>query len=82
MKQMQGDLASLQRQIKDEVKKVVDGLERDARSRVEKEASLKKRIGEVKGDDHDRRAGRCAAEGPRRHAKSQARGTRARAEGL
>ena len=49
MRQIQGDLASLQRQIKDEVKKVVDGLDRDAKISIEKETSLKKRISEVKG---------------------------------
>ena len=49
MRQIQGDLSSLQRQIKDEVKKVVDGLDKDAKITIEKEASLKKRIAEVKG---------------------------------
>lgn len=49
MRQIQGDLASLQRQIKEEVKKVVDGMDRDAKISAEKESSLKKRIAEVKG---------------------------------
>ncbi len=48
MRQVQGDLASLQRQIKDEVKKVVDGLEKDAKIAADKEASLTKQTGAIK----------------------------------
>jgi polysaccharide biosynthesis transport protein len=50
MRQVQGDLTSLQKQIKDEVKKVVDGLERDAKTAAEKEANISKQIGGIKVD--------------------------------
>ncbi len=48
MRQVQGDLASLQRQIKDEVKKVVDGLEKDAKIAADKESSLAKQVAGIK----------------------------------
>lgn len=48
MKQLQGDLASLQRQIKVEIQKVVDSLERDARIAADREAGIKRRIEETK----------------------------------
>lgn len=44
MRQVQGDLAALNRQIKDEVRKVVDGLERDAKIAREREDGIAKRI--------------------------------------
>ncbi len=48
MRQVQGDLASLQKQIKDEVKKVVDGLEREAKVAVEKEITITRQIAGIK----------------------------------
>lgn len=48
MRQVQGDLTALKKQIEDEVKKVVDGLERDARIAADKEASFSKQIAALK----------------------------------
>lgn len=48
MKQLNGDLASLNRQIKAEVQKVVESLERDARIAAEREGSIKRRLEETK----------------------------------
>ncbi len=48
MRQVQGDLAALNRQIKDEVRKVVDGLERDAKIAKEREDGIAKRIDAAK----------------------------------
>jgi hypothetical protein len=43
---VQGELQALQRQIKDEVRKVVDGLEREVSIAREKETAIARRIGE------------------------------------
>lgn len=48
MRQVQGDLAALNRQIKDETRKVVDGLERDAKIAKEREDGVVKRIDAAK----------------------------------
>jgi uncharacterized protein involved in exopolysaccharide biosynthesis len=48
MRQVQGELSALQRQIKDEVRKLVDSLERDAKIAKEREDGLMKRIAATK----------------------------------
>lgn len=48
MKQLNGDLTSLNRQIKAEVQKVVESLERDARIAAEREGTIKRRLEETK----------------------------------
>jgi uncharacterized protein involved in exopolysaccharide biosynthesis len=48
MRQLQGDLATLKRQINDEVRKVVDALDRDARIALDRETSVQRRIDGLK----------------------------------
>lgn len=48
MKQMVADLAGLQKLIKSELQKVVDGIDKDAKIVVERETDLKRRIDEIK----------------------------------
>ena len=79
MKQVQGDLASLKRQITDEVRKIVDVLDKDAKISIERERTLQKRkINEMKKTVVTAAPGRCAVEGPRRYVQSQTQRTRAR----
>jgi polysaccharide biosynthesis transport protein len=49
MRQIQGDLSALQRQIKEEVRKVVDALDKDAKIVGDREINMKRRIDDVKG---------------------------------
>jgi polysaccharide biosynthesis transport protein len=48
MKQVQGDLASLKRQIDGEVRKIVDALDRDAKIAADREKTLQAKISQVK----------------------------------
>jgi polysaccharide biosynthesis transport protein len=48
MKQVQGDLASLKRQIDVEVRKIVDALDRDAKIAADREKTLQAKIAQVK----------------------------------
>jgi uncharacterized protein involved in exopolysaccharide biosynthesis/Mrp family chromosome partitioning ATPase len=48
MRQLQGDLSTLKRQISDEIRKVVDSLERDAKINADREAGVQRRIADLK----------------------------------
>jgi uncharacterized protein involved in exopolysaccharide biosynthesis len=48
MQQLNADLAGLKKQITAEVSKIVDGLAKEAKVAVDREASIKKRLGELK----------------------------------
>jgi polysaccharide biosynthesis transport protein len=48
MKQVQGDLGALKRQITDEVRKIVDSLDKDAKIAIERERTLQVKINDIK----------------------------------